>query len=182
MTRPALASLVVVLMTSCRGPCPAPACDDDPVEMCGVIERQNHDAEQMRGMAIAAYMTAADELEMGRKWSSGAVTSENRVGKYSTAERRGWQNAYAGATWCRAAEMLHSQIIANATLLGDATITEVVATRNDRDCSLDVFSRLFVDELASAQEFVSDAAAINQGKAKLELALLERCKLVAAKK
>jgi hypothetical protein len=174
--------LLVLLLTSCRGPCPAPAGEDKPshADMCGVIARQNRDAEQMRGMAIAAYKTAADELEMGRKWSSGEVTSENRVGKYSTAERRGWQNAYAGATWCRAAEMLHGQIIANANLLGDANLAEAVTTRNVRDCSLDLFSRLLVDELERAKEFITDAEELNRGKSKLELALIERCPQVAA--
>ena len=148
-------------------------------KFCTILEQQAHDAAEMRDLAIAAYQTSVQDLEMGRKWKSGEVTTENRTGKYSAAERRGWQNALAGATWCKASEMLHGEVLATAKILDDSVLADAIAGRISKDCSHNLFSHLIVDDVETANKFVADARELAQEKARLEGMLVERCGVLA---
>ena len=165
--------LLLLVASACKG---ADSDKLDKGELCAIGQALAVDADSMRKQAVAAYEAAAEDFELARKWQAGELGTEDPSGKFSSSQRRGWQNAYTGVTWCRSAEKVHAQVHRIVRIVDSDELRAISARRDPKDCAQGMSDSLLGYGSNKAEEFLRDVRSVNQLKKRLETDLLAACR------
>ena len=157
---------------------------DEPVagELCAMARMATSEAAAMRASALASYEASAEDFDLDRRWRAGELGSSDASGKLASAQRRGWQDAYIGDTWCRASERVDAfAVSAVRRVQPDSPAERAFVEASQLACaSLDVFDRLITHDPAKARAFLNDARAGFARRTERAQALLAACRAAAS--